>query len=299
MNRLSILLLLYIAFFVYSCASEQPPPGGPKDEKEPELISTIPINGSKNYKGRTIQFVFDEAVQLNNIYKQLLITPITEDLKYESRVKKNRVIINFEEDFLENTTYTINLRDAVVDITEKNIAKNVKIAFSTGNFIDSLSIKGTVNDLFTGLPPKDAVVMLFRPEDTLNVQDPYYLTKIEEDGSYLLENIKVADYQIFALEEEDNNYRYTKDEEEKIGFLTENIKLDSSITNLHFKVASYDNAELIFKRATSRNQYVELSFSKPLKNIELLFSDDSFQDSIYYAIEEDIVRLYNTKVPKT
>merc|ERR1711916_343870 len=104
-------------------------------------------------------------------------------------------------------------------VTEKNIAKNVKIAFSTGNFIDSMSVSGNVSDLYTGLPPEEAVVMLFRPQDTINVQDPYYLSKTDEEGNYSIENIKVADYQIYALEETDNNYKYTKDDEEKIGFL--------------------------------------------------------------------------------
>lgn len=286
-------LIVFTALFLTRCASVQPPPGGPKDEKEPELISTIPVSGSKNYKGRTVQFIFDEAVELDNIYKQLLITPQTENLKYESRVKKNRVIIDFEEAFDDNTTYTINLRDAVVDITEKNIAKNVKVAFSTGNFIDSLSIEGTVADLFTGIPPENANVMLLRPEDTLSVQDPYYLSKIEKDGTYIIENIKEGEYQIFALAEEDNNYKYTKDEEEKIGFITDNIHLDTAITNLDFKVASYDNKALTFTRAVSRNQYVELTFSKPLKDIQLTFEDSLMQDSIIYGIENELVRLYN------
>ena len=290
-------LIAFTVFFLTRCASVQPPPGGPKDEKEPELLSTIPVNGSKNYKGKTVQFIFDEAVDLDNIYKQLLITPLSEDIKYESRIKKNRVIINFEEDFADNTTYTVNLRDAVVDITEKNIAKNVKVAFSTGNYIDSMSIEGTVSDLFTGIPPEEAVVMLLRPQDTLSIQDPYYLSKIEEDGSYLIENIKVGEYQIFALEEEDNNYKYTKDEEEKIGFLTDNIQLDSAISDLHFKVATYDNADLNLNRAVSRNQYVELTFSKPLKEIKISYEDNVWEDSIVYGIENELVRLYSLKKP--
>jgi|GEM_PF-6475769 len=296
--KINTLLLFIVLFILSQCASVQPPPGGPRDEKEPELLTTIPVNGSKNFKGKSIQFVFDEYVQLDNIYKQLLITPITEELKYESRVKKNRVILNFENDFLDSTTYTINLRDAVVDVTEKNIAKNVKIAFSTGDFIDSLSVGGNVADLYSGLPPEEAVVMLFRPEDTLNIQDPYYLSKTDEFGNYLIENIKVADYQIFALEEEDNNYKYTKDEEEKIGFLTNLIQLDTVIEKLDFKVTTYDNAELEFRRATTRNQYVELSFTKPVQNINLTFEDSSFQDSVFYAIENDIVKLYNIKEVK-
>ncbi len=290
------LLILYAScFLLLKCASVQPPPGGPRDETDPELLSTIPIDGSKNFKGNSVQFIFDEDVQLDNIYKQLLITPITEDLKYESRVKRNRVILNFESEFADSTTYTINLRDAVVDVTEKNVAKNVKIAFSTGNFIDSMSVSGNVADLYSGLPPEEAIVMLFRPEDTINVQEPYYLSKTDEEGNYIIENIKVADYQIFALEENDDNYKYTKDEEEKIGFLTDLIQLDSIIKNLNFKVASYDNVELEYRRATSRNQYVELNFTKPLKDIYLTFEDSTYQDSIFYAIEEDVVRLYSIK----
>ncbi|WP_169513352.1 Ig-like domain-containing protein [Flexithrix dorotheae] len=287
--------LISLAFILQKCASVQSPPGGPRDQDPPELLNTVPLNSSLNYKGKVIQFEYNEPIQLDNIFKQLLVTPYS-DNKFSSKVKKNRVIIEFEEPFEENTTYTINLRDAVVDATEKNIATNSKVAFSTGDFIDSLSISGNIRELMTGNPVEDGAVMLFRLEDTLNVQDPYYLTKTDEFGFYELENIKVGEYVIYALSEEDNNYSYTKPEE-KIGFLAENIVLDSNITELNIKVAEYDNIDLEFKRANSKAQYVEIEYSKPLKDYKLQFLDGE-TDSIYHGIDNNLIRLYQYTAPE-
>ncbi len=287
--------LITLALILQKCASVQSPPGGPRDQDPPELLNTVPLKSSLNYKGRVIQFEYNEAVRLDNIFKQLLVTPYS-DNKYSSKVKKNRVIIEFEKPFEDNTTYTINLRDAVVDVTEKNIAPNSKVAFSTGDFIDSLSITGNISELMTGNPVEDAVVMLFRLEDTLNVQDPYYLTKTDEFGFYELENIKVGEYVIYALSEEDNSYSYTQPEE-KIGFLAENIVLDSNIVDLNIKVSEYDNIDLELKRANSKAQYVEIEYSKPLKDYKLEFLNGE-TDSIYHGIDNNLIRLYQYKPPQ-
>ncbi|CAN0503812.1 unnamed protein product, partial [Scytosiphon promiscuus] len=166
----------------------------------------------------------------------------------------------------------------------------------TGDFTDSLSITGNISELMTGNPVEDAVVMLFRLEDTLNVQDPYYLTKTDELGFYELENIKVGEYEIYALSEEDNSYSYTQPDE-KIGFLAENIVLDTNIVDLNIKVSEYDNIDLEFKRANSKAQYVEIEYSKPIKDYKLVFLNGE-TDSIYHGVDNNLIRLYQYKPPE-
>jgi len=278
---------------VWGCASVQAPPGGPKDESAPELLRTVPTTGSKNYKGKVIELFFNEPVQLENLYKQLLVTPYIEP-KFSSRTKQDRVIIEFENDFSDSTTYTINFREGVVDITEKNVAENVKLAFSTGPFIDSMSVKGQVRELMTGLPAEDVTVMLYRPEDTISVQKPYYLTKSDEEGFYILENLRVGTYKLFAVQEEDNDLAYNKDEE-MVAFLDQNIVLDSNINQMNLKIAEYDNTPFKFTRTQASAQYVEITYSKNIEDYKLTFLEPTYRDSIYHMAVEDYIKLYDLR----
>lgn len=58
------------------------------------------------------------------------------------------MLITPEKPLVENTTYTINFRDAVQDLNEGNPVYNLRLAFSTGSEIDSLQIYGSVAELF-------------------------------------------------------------------------------------------------------------------------------------------------------
>ena len=60
--------------------------------------------------------------------------------EYEFTLKKNTFKITFDEFFKDSTTYTLNFRESIQDITEGNPTKDNKFTFSTGDYIDSLSI---------------------------------------------------------------------------------------------------------------------------------------------------------------
>src|SRR5690606_11658235 len=105
----------------------------------PVLLSSIPANNQTLYSDKTITLNFNEFVQLNNPNEQIIITPALVK-NFKAVVRKNRVVITIDEDWKPNTTYAINFREAIQDITEKNRAQDLKLAFSTGSYIDSLSI---------------------------------------------------------------------------------------------------------------------------------------------------------------
>jgi hypothetical protein len=186
-----IAILVSITILLYRCASVSPPTGGTKDEVAPSIISTIPAQKSTNYNGKVVEMIFNEMISVENIKQELLITPRIEG-NYEFEVKKNRLSLTFKENFQPNTTYTLNFRKSIKDITEKNIAENEKVVFSTGPTIDSLYINGTVTDLLTNKPVENALVMLYLADDTSTVvkHPPYYFTKADKQGRYLLENIR-------------------------------------------------------------------------------------------------------------
>src|SRR5690554_4638979 len=158
----------FISLLHFSCANEVHPTGGPRDTIPPYLIHSIPETQSLNYTKNIIFLEFNEFIKADKLNSQLLITP-TVASKYKVKVGPKKIQIKFEDDrpFLENTTYTFNFQNSIKDLTEGNIWENPKIVFSTGNYIDSLYIKGRVVELMTAKPAKKYIVSIYSHSDTL------------------------------------------------------------------------------------------------------------------------------------
>ena len=67
-NTLLFALLLFAMaqLLFQNCAQMASPPGGKKDTLAPKIISSIPLNKSKNFKGRKIELNFNEYIALKN-----------------------------------------------------------------------------------------------------------------------------------------------------------------------------------------------------------------------------------------
>ena len=256
------------------CASQQPITGGPQDETPPKLLNSIPKNQSINFQGNTITLEFDEYLKVDNLKKELLISPRT-TVKYSYKLKKGTILeIKFDSALDANTTYTLNFRESVKDFNEGNPAENLKLAFSTGDYIDSLRISGKVTDLMTGLPKKDATVMLFTSKDsvTLPSGNPLYITQTTENGEYVIENLRNDDFQVFVLDDSDGNLKYTK-RGEALGFYPEVVKLDSNRQGIDMKMTGYDYEKFRVNYMRPTDQYFDIQFNKGVASFDLKFSD--------------------------
>src|SRR5688500_9616133 len=110
---------LFYPLFLLACARQTTPTGGPKDSIPPQLVSSYPKQAATNFKEKTVELTFDEDVALNNPKEQLIITPaLAKDPVIKT--KKEKVTITFEEDLKDSSTYSINFRESIQDITEKN-----------------------------------------------------------------------------------------------------------------------------------------------------------------------------------
>ncbi len=286
------LLLWGLHSLFVSCANQVPINGGPRDEKPPELLSSIPVDQTTDYTSGTIELVFDEYVEATNLKKELLITPITE-VDYEVKVKKNVVSITFDSLLEENTTYTLNFRKGIVDITERNAPNNLRIAFSTGPEIDSLELSGEVRDALTTETVEKVSIILFRESDSLTVNGgkPLYLVNTGSDGRFSIPNLRATNYRVIALLEEDGDLTYNKPKE-KISFLESPVTLDSNRYDLSFRLMEYDNLPFELKRARANKQYVDFTFNKPPKSYELTITDPAQAQNILPVQKGDILRLY-------
>ncbi len=283
-------IVLY-ALFILSCARQTTPTGGPRDSIPPTLVQSQPQNGTINFKANSIQLVFNEAVILNNPREQILITP---DLgkPVEARVKKNTVIIDLDTELQPNTTYSVNFREGVQDITEKNPAQNLKLAFSTGIYIDSLTITGKVIDALTTKESKDATVALFQ-SDTFNifVYRPTYFTKADAKGVFKLENLKAGNYYLYAFDDKNKNL-IVDSKTESYGFVQDLLPLTKNLDSIRVPMVRLDSRPLVLTGARPSGTFFNI---KAAKNMES-YAIRSSTEPIVSSFGEDFanIRVYNT-----
>jgi uncharacterized protein (DUF2141 family) len=283
--------ILY-CLFIFACARQTTPTGGPKDSIPPTLIGSYPRHGQINFKGNNIQLTFSETIILNNPREQLIITPgLPENV--DATAKKSQVTIDLNQPLEENTTYTINFRDAVQDITEKNPARNLKIAFSTGPYLDSLAIEGYAFDLLAGKPIKDATVAIYAA-DTFNIfqHKPPYFTKTDEEGYFKLENLKPGSYRIYGIQDKNKNL-VIDSKSESYGFLSSYIILTSNIDDLSIPLVRLDSRPLRLMNARPDLTYFSVNTSKSLTDFNINSSTDEHIIASF-GKDQSNVRIYNT-----
>lgn len=270
MKLTQILLILSTAITAASCASVSSPEGGAKDETPPTLQSSNPKDQELNVKSRTITLVFDEEVQQNKLNSELLITPNT-DNKYKIKSDREKLSLEFEKPLQENTTYTFNFREGITDITEKNKATNLKLSFSTGAYIDSSKVSGTVLDLMTQQPQKETVVALYPTNDTLSIRKnkPYYQTETDAEGKFELTNIKEGEYTIYALADKNNN-AYYDNEEEKIGYLAKPVTITPTTEPIQLEILKIDTKKPILLRRESFLDRFTANYNEGIKDFKAI-----------------------------
>ena len=284
-----IIITLISATAFHRCANPGRPTGGPKDTIPPILINAIPVSGTTNFKDQTIQLEFSEYINADKIQQELIITPKT-DIRYKSIVKRNKLILKLDQALEDSTTYYFNFANGVTDITEKNPVVNLALAFSTGPFIDSMSVKGSVEELMTKKPGKGYVVSLYPYSDTLNyfADSPMYFTTANDSGNYKLNYIKQGKYKILSFNDDNNNFMLDP-ETEAHGFISDIINLDSATTlpKMSSVLQNVKPLKLINTRPTGR--YVEIKFNKQIDSYEL--TPEYLQHNII-GENNDIIRVY-------
>ncbi len=214
--NISIILLL-----ISSCAQIVSPGGGKKDITPPQVVRYSPDSAQLNFKSRSIEITFDEFVQLKDLNSQLIISPPLEN-EPDINLKNKKLIIdlNKKDSLKPNTTYCISFGNAIQDLNENNPIDNFRYIFSTGTYIDSLFVKGKVENAFDHKTEKGVLVMLYSDlrDSMVYKKLPEYFAKTKEDGTFQINNIRNGKYRIIALKDGNANYKYDG-ETESIGFV--------------------------------------------------------------------------------
>ncbi len=216
MKKITLLYFFIISFIVFytltiasGCAQIGAPTGGPKDTLAPILLTALPAEKTTNFKGNKIILQFNEYIDVKDIQSNLLVSPYPKT-NPEVSFKLKTITLKLKDTLLENTTYSINFGNAIVDNNEGNPLKNYNYVFSTGNTIDSLQLKGKVILAETGKPDSTFMVMLYKnsPDSAVLTKKPDFMARLTAQGNFTFTNLASGQYQLFALKDGDGSKTY-------------------------------------------------------------------------------------------
>ena len=229
------ILIFFSLLLLVSCARRGRPEGGPKDFDKPIMIKAEPAFESLHFETDEIKIYFDEFIKLQNLNSQLIISPPLKIIPVITPVgtPSKRITIKITDTLQENTTYTFNFGQSVIDNTEKNVLENFKYVFSTGDYIDSLQVDGTIKDAFQLEMKEGPSLFLYQVNENFNDsiiynEKPMYVGSLRDSVNWEITNIKAGKYLLIALNDESKNYKYDP-KQDQIAFTSRfiNVPLDT------------------------------------------------------------------------
>jgi hypothetical protein len=277
--------LMAFVLLANGCANIGPLNGGKKDALPPRILTARSTpNFQTNFKKQPIKLVFDEYIKLDDVFKQVVISPPLDEAPEVVSNDSRSVVLTFGKDVVlrENATYTVNFGNAVKDLNEGNIAKNLRFVFSTGDHIDSLTFIGRIVDAVTGQPVDGALLMLYDNfSDTIvRKKKPFYFGRTEKDGFARIENVREGSFKAFALVDKDQNYLFNQDVE-RVGFPDSLVKISLTSnapqlfppdTSTVPKIGSFENVPQVPKKKSPKDTLPSIPKS-PTSNLVIRLFD--------------------------
>ena len=231
------ILIITIGFTLINCANRGTPSGGAVDKLPPEITKSFPENYSTNFSGNEIKIYFDEFIKIKNLQKNLIISP---PMDPEPEIRplgsaSKYITIKIHDTLKKNTTYAFNFGESIVDNNEENPYPYYRYVFSTGDYIDSLNVSGSISDALRRETDEFVNIMLYEIDSTFNDsiiynKRPNYITNtLDSTTTFNIENVKAGQYMMIALKEESPNYTFQQ-KLDKIAFLKEVITLPTENT---------------------------------------------------------------------
>ena len=285
-------LLLVISVVAYlisiSCANRgSGPQGGPKDITPPRPQRSIPDANSLNYKKNRIDIIFDEIVQVQNTFDNIIISPPQKQAPTVKAIGK-KISVELQDTLKDETTYTIFFGDAIVDNNEHNVLSGYSFSFATGESIDTLKMSGTLIDAATLNPIAGVMVGIHSDlSDSAFTSKPFdRITKTDKNGNFSITNIRSGKYRIYALDDVGNNYRFDMPNE-KIAF-SDSIFEPSASTNV---VADTVYRDSVVRLSTGKADTLRL-VDTVIRKSDVRYSPDSI---VLRAFVEDYYNQYVVK----
>jgi hypothetical protein len=208
-SHMPLLALLMLA----ACARPLSPTGGPRDEVPPEVSRTSPPSGTLRFKGKSATFYFSEPIRPLTYDKELFVSPFMERPRLLLSDNARRVTVRFSGELRPSTTYVLTLNDVKDNHESNSLREPFRLAFSTGDTLDSLRIQGRVRSGQGGQGEKDMLVLLFDADSIRAGQftgkRPAYLTRSDAEGRFDFRYLRKAPYRILGVKDADQTNTYS------------------------------------------------------------------------------------------
>ncbi len=284
-------IVLGLTIFTSSCAKRGTITGGSKDTIAPKIISSSPKNFNTNFQGNEIKITFNELIKVKNINKQLIISPPfkKQPIIVPQGSASKFISIKIVDTLKPNTTYSFNFGQSITDNNEGNPYSQFKYIFSTGSYIDSLSLLGKIKDAYEEKPDNFVSIQLYDAttfkDSTVYNEAPLYVTNtLDSLKVFTLENLQAGNYKIIALKDKNNNYKFDS-KTDKIAFLEQTITLPNDTV---YELELFKE-EAVFKA----DKPIQQSNNK----FYMGFQGDPKKAKITAKIGEEIIPIKMTKFP--
>ncbi|WP_406685620.1 Ig-like domain-containing protein [Seonamhaeicola sp. MEBiC1930] len=228
-----------MSFIFINCANRGTPQGGPKDETPPAITKSVPENYTTNFEDTEIKIYFDEFIKIKDLQKQLIISPpmITQPEVRPLGSSSKNITIKIFDTLQPNTTYAFNFGNSITDNNEGNPYPYYRYVFSTGDYIDSLTVKGNIVDAYQKEPETFVSVALYEVDsaftDSIVYKEvPKYITNtLDSLTTFSIENVKEGKYLLMALKDNNGDNKFQQ-KSDQIAFHKEfiNVPTDSLYT---------------------------------------------------------------------
>ena len=290
-SSLHILPLSVLILIVYACASTGTPDGGPYDETPPKFVRATPEPNATGNTRKKISIEFDEFIKIENAAEKVIISPPQTEMP-EVKASGKKVLVEFFDTLRNNTTYTIDFGDAIVDNNEGNPMGNFAYAFSTGETIDTMEVSGTVLNAQDLEPIKGIQVGLHKNlNDTAFTKLPFdRISRTDSRGHFSIKGVAPGKYRIYALKDANQNYLFDSKTEiiaysdsiiipsmepatrqDTTWNAIDTLKIDT-IKTIHYTHFMPDNLVLRAFKEENTMQYLAKSEREQLNRFSLYFS---------------------------
>ena len=310
LKKIQSLFLIVLVLSFSQCAKKGRPDGGPKDEDAPLFVTANPPYETINFDKNEINIYFNEYIKLKDLSKQLIISPPLnpENPPLISPQGSPSKYINIQilDTLLENSTYIFDFGNSVQDNNESNTLERFKYVFSTGAYIDSLTLSGSVKNSFKSESVENIKLLLYRldsayTDSAVYNRKPDYVTSTLDSSNYEFSNLRKGNYLLVALNDARSDYIFNPKTDE-IGFFKDTISLPrDSIIKSELSIFK-EELPYIFRRGKEirKGQLIFGYQGKPsnLKVETLSVVPDNFQTIILPEKGKDTLNLWHSPIEK-
>ena len=310
LKKIQSLFLIVLVLSFSQCAKKGRPDGGPKDEDAPLFVTANPPYETINFDKNEINIYFNEYIKLKDLNKQLIISPPLNPenptLISPQGSPSKYIKIQILDTLLENSTYIFDFGNSVQDNNEANTLERFKYVFSTGAYIDSLTLSGSVKNSFKSESVENIKLLLYRldsayTDSAVYNRKPDYVTSTLDSSNYEFSNLRKGNYLLVALNDAGSDYVFNPKTDE-IGFLKDTIWLPrDSIIKTELSIFKEELPYTFRQGKEIRKGPLIFGYQGKPSNIKienLSAVPDNFQTIIFPEKDKDTLNLWHSPIEK-